>query len=522
MEDFQDEINKSQELRKSQIYNSFEKAKVIGQTKIVNGKTLVWSVTPGGHDWRIKKETAHVAPTPKKVEAEKEVKTEDKKEEVEAQAPEKPTHPVTMMMLEDYKKEVTPLIKEYRKFKDKNKQYFAFVGGYGGSGFPMSYDEVVEGIKNKTMPLNHYGNYDRQFMNVQGSGKYQVTLTDDQLIEQTYKTGWNRSHGDENKYELIKDVPDNVMKEKNILVGKLKKYFTSGELAHLTSDQLNSNKRFVRDAIDNDIYKRQLSSGEINIEDLEKVGESVGVKIPKKVFDETTQMAMANAVALAKLKASFPKINKDVLLGLVDSISADIKPLEVQIIDKETRRYDAYIKDIMKKGEVGEGELQSNLPIWAVVFEFEKSEQRKVGTHQDWKGRDVDDFKYFLMNPKLKGNFQPHIDRFVKTQTEELKNNMLAAVSKNFYNISEPIKEIKKNELKIGKTYNFEGTYDVTMDNGTSFVFKTEGIGAGGYNIQKFHFRYISNTTDVKTADGKKGEWSYDSASHTYTIKPSK
>ena len=59
MDNFQDEINKAQELRKANILNSFSnadvltKAMVAGQTKMINGKLHVWKQLPSGKfDWR--------------------------------------------------------------------------------------------------------------------------------------------------------------------------------------------------------------------------------------------------------------------------------------------------------------------------------------------------------------------------------------------------------------------------------------------------------------------------------------
>lgn len=113
MDNFQDEINKAQELRKANILNSFSnsddltKAIVAGQTKMINGKLHVWKQLPSGKfDWRKAPTTsgdthsgadtkeAHanrgfddkkdVDVTPKKVDAEVEDKEEVKEDDTKS------------------------------------------------------------------------------------------------------------------------------------------------------------------------------------------------------------------------------------------------------------------------------------------------------------------------------------------------------------------------------------------------------------------------------------------------------
>jgi hypothetical protein len=81
-----------------------------------------------------------------------------------------------------------------------------------------------------------------------------------------------------------------------------------------------------------------------------------------------------------------------------------------------------------------------------------------------------------------------------------------------------PIKSIEKLRIDIGKK-GFEGDYRFTFENGSSFVMNFQGISAGGYNIQRFHFRYLTNFSNVKLVDGSKGGTNYYDVIENFSVK---
>jgi len=48
------------------------------------------------------------------------------------------------------------------------------------------------------------------------------------------------------------------------------------------------------------------------------------------------------------------------------------------------------------------------------------------------------------------------------------------------------------------------GNYRFNFKNGSYFDFQTQGVGAGGYNIQVFHYRYLSHFTNATLSSGEK------------------
>jgi hypothetical protein len=78
---------------------------------------------------------------------------------------------------------------------------------------------------------------------------------------------------------------------------------------------------------------------------------------------------------------------------------------------------------------------------------------------------------------------------------------LLYTIMQNFEKITEPIKGYELKALEVGYK-GFEGTFRFNFENGSSFTFYTHAIGAGGYNIQIYHFRYLTHFTNVVLADG--------------------
>lgn len=198
---------------------------------------------------------------------------------------------------------------------------------------------------------------------------------------------------------------------------------------------------------------------------------------------------------------SMPVINKESLSKLVLDIQEAVKPLEIEIYNREVKRYKGLCEEYSVKTEkITAKELERIIPFFSSAFNYKSTpayEKTKKG-YNEW----VD----YITNISLKPNWGSVVEDEVKSYVETLKWKLIASVIKNFDRVSSPIKEIKQQYLTVGVS-GFEGSYLVEFKNGGSFIFKTEAIGAGGYNIQVFHFRYISNFTDVKMPDGSKGNW---------------
>lgn len=391
-----------------------------------------------------------------------------------------------LMTLDEYQQSVTPILKDYYKFISKNEQYFV-KSDYNGLMY-YSFPEVLKLVEKGT----DTGRFRR--------GEYDKNISTEEFTKKYFsyhKTGhFNKD------YEHI-DTPDWITEKKNEYIDKLKKYFTEEEIVRLIDkDETKSNKRSVRRAIDNDVYKKLLEQDKVKIEDIQKVVDSVGVKLPKKVFDANTLKSMENKAIYDKIYASMPKVNVEVLSKMVDEIKESFKPLEEEIYIEETSRDEKTIIKLIDKNEAEIYDIYEKISYYKKVFNITKSEERKR-KFVNKKGEEGIATDVFFVGLSLKDDWKEIVSKEALTYIESLKVNLIHSIIENFLKITLPIESIEKISLKVGDK-GMQGSYKFKFKNGSSFVFNTEAIGAGGYNIQRYHFRYITNFSDIILADGTK------------------
>lgn len=379
-----------------------------------------------------------------------------------------PTEPANLMTLQEYQEKVSPLIKEYNKFVKKNEKYLIKASFYGL--FYYTLEEILNDFKNDNVKGDRFKKY-----------KYETNLSDDEFIKNKFKY----------EQKSLENTPEEVVAKNKEYFDKLSKYFTEEEIVKfIDKDELNSNKRSIRRAIDNGSYKEMLEKGIITVEQIQMVSDSVGVKLPKKTFDDKTIKNNENKALYDALYNSMPKVNVEVLSKMVDEIKETFKPLEKIIYEKERQRYNKIILEIAEKKETEFTSLQSKVPFYNKVFSFQTEKRNKL--QESW-----------AMNIFLLPNWEENLKQEIFAFIEELQNNMLISIISNFSKITLPIKNISQLKLIVGSK-GFEGKYLFNFENGSSFIFKTEAIGAGGYNVQRYHFRYLSNFTDIHLTDGTK------------------
>jgi len=200
-----------------------------------------------------------------------------------------------------------------------------------------------------------------------------------------------------------------------------------------------------------------------------------------------------------------PSINKDVLTKMLKDIELSFKPMEDKIYEREMIRYNDLIKSyiVEVKAEI----IREQIPFWREIFSSWEDVVKKVkGKVYNWRIRlnedGIIDVPYYK-NLKLKSDYEKVLDREITYYIFNLRLKFLLSVFGNFEKINIPIKNYKLIQLEVGAK-GFQGLILFNFENGSKFTFKTEAIGAGGYNIQKYHFRYLSDFTDVILSDGKK------------------
>ncbi len=394
--------------------------------------------------------------------------------------------PAYLMTLDEYKNEVTPIIKEYKKFLRKNQDWF--VKPHYSGLVQYSFEEAIE-LKDSENAV---------FIDMYGR-----KMSNEEAVRYNYS--YKKTRGFNNKYTQ-EPTPPNLITENKDFIQKLQKYFSLDELNRLIeNDELNSNKRSVRRAIDSDIYKKMLSNNEVTLSKLEEIAKSVGVNLPKKIFDESTQNQMKYESELSAILSKLPSISKDKLQQLISGIKSDLKPLEKVVFEKEYKRYEEIFNN-----KIGESILADKfrriIPIYRDIFELEKEykkEKELLISGREWEVN----VAYY----KIKGfkkDWDIKLSKWLKEYVDSLKNSIIISIIKNFEKITLPISSFEKLKIKVGYK-GFEGSYKINFENGSSFVINFESIGAGGYNIQRYHFRFLTKFSDVKLSDGSDGKTSY-------------
>jgi hypothetical protein len=397
-----------------------------------------------------------------------------------------PTKPAYLMTLAEYQATVTPIIQAYNKFIRKNEQYFA-KADYQGL-FWYSFPEAVSDIENDTIKGHIFrrlvGYDDKKSAIDHAKGKFNYAKTRNSSIAYNFTP---------------LDTPQSLIDEKNKFISMLSEFFTQDEIiSRIQEDETKSNKRAVRRAIDDGVYSNLLNEGKVTIEQVREVAESVGITLPKKTFDASVQKAIENQAIYEKILAGLPKINFAVLVKMINTIKESLKPLEEEIYAREDARYRSLIAEVLAKKEMFADALGGKIPFYGKMFSYKSY---NVRTQVMVKGRLRDSEESYLSDIALLPIWESQLDREIKLYVESLKASLIQSIASNFKYITMPISDIKQLALKVGAK-GFEASYKFNFENGSHFIYNTEAIGAGGYNIQCFHYRYINNFTDVTVADG--------------------
>lgn len=401
--------------------------------------------------------------------------------------------PAYLMTLDEYQSNVTPIIKDFQKFIRKNAAYLQ-KEDYHGFKY-ITWKEILEKIgKFYTEPTEEHKWY--KDISKKDRDKF---IEEDTLRKKSY---WEQHTG---KAPDI-NVPQEVLDTYNDYQSKFEIIF-GDNIRRIEGDETKSNKRSVRRAIDDDVYKKMLEEGSITIEELNKIASSVGVTLPKRVFSESTIKQNERDALYKKIYDSMPSVNKEVLTRMVEDIKISFKPLEDEIYEKEMARYERLIEKFLKQDEIKAVDLSDAISFHGAIFKIGEKivKDEVVEEFSKYYGLRKKDVKVtYYKNLTLKDGYKKVLDEVIKDYIQALRAQLIYTIIQKFQKITLPIKKYEMIELKKGPK-GFEGEFYFEFINGSHFIFKTQGIGAGGYNIQVFHYRYISDFTDVVLADESKG-----------------
>jgi hypothetical protein len=229
----------------------------------------------------------------------------------------------------------------------------------------------------------------------------------------------------------------------------------------------------------------------------------------KKVLTEKEKEAKKVQERWEAIYNTMPSVNAKVITKMVEEVRESFKPMKEIVFEKEVARYSEMILGFKAGDEETEKRLKTVMPFYESVLDCKREYRNGEPVIRVVANRQMTSYpyaEYWIINMSPKEGWKSALEEWVRAYVESLEHSFLFAVADNFVKVTLPIKKITQKHLEVG-VKGFEGAYLFEFSNGGSFIFKTEAIGAGGYNIQKYHFRYLSNFTDVKMPSGEKGTW---------------
>lgn len=416
-----------------------------------------------------------------------------------------------LMTEEEYQEKVIPLVKEYRKFTNKksNKDFLRSVG-YGGDMASFTYEDFLGDKK--------------EYIN---SRKWSTDKDDG---EKAFKrdVAYKFIGRFDDDFEGV-TTPPSIIKENKEYQDKLDKFFTEKQrIKTNTKDSQKSNKSNIRYAIDNDIYRKLLDAGEISVERVNEIADSVGIKLPKKVYDTGTQISMVLAEKRAKILKDIPKMNQEQLKDITLKIFEKLKPIEDEIYENEYKRTDDLLTETINKTYYPSlnnynvvppdlSELKNINPFWNMLMTYDKTGKTKTSkVYNRWKMKDENvEVPQFKITGKSAG-YSKMLSRLISQYVRELKIKLLEAIYRDFNSVTSPIKSFDFVDLEVD-SQGFQGEFKITFKNGAVVIYDTTSIGAGGYNIQRFHYRYLTGF-DLEASKNQKGN-EFESVYAIYKMK---
>ena len=370
-----------------------------------------------------------------------------------------------LMTLDEYKESgIIELLKDYQKFV-RNNQKRLLANDYSLADY-MTLEEYLE--LGKESPL--YGEKDIM-------GRPQTKSVEEVITKyfMDRKTQWGK------KPEEYEPATKEVVEQNKKYRERLLKHFPLDkyERIRVESDELKSNKRAVKNAMDNMVYYDLLKSGKLSIERLEDITSSVGVRITKDTLKGDRTAEFREYISKTKI----PQQSREAVVEFAKKVKADLNPIMDEVYEKEFNRYETLLKE-----SVGRTMKSKNMVyVPNMIFMLQV--------------KPLADSEYEIL--ALKPDYKEDLKNIVSQEVEDLTWNIIKAMSNALVYFKIPLKSFERIFIRRGAK-GFEGAYKMIFEDGSSLVVNTTGIGAGGFNIQRFHYRYITSITDMTLPNGQK------------------
>lgn len=358
------------------------------------------------------------------------------------------------MTLAYYQAMVTPLLQELVKFGKKNKQYY--IGGDYRGLILVDFAEATR--------ITCHGEW----------LKMSLETREEYMTER-----WEKQSG----VKPVRVIPAQIQNEYKCIINALLEELPEGKVVlkdhynnTVGSDEVKSNKRMVKDAIDNGTYAELIESGEMTVEEVQEVLDSVKVRMPKSLDEKVKEF---------KRRIEFKK--NPIMQQFMDMILASFQAERdayyarfFEVYSKQIERYIAAHNESKRSSDHEDAKRlvsQNILANWYKLFQYAKdgnSIERTVNF----------DEQFIIM-----------LNYILDKRQEELVNTMCLKVEM----VLSMLVSVEQIYMQMGDL-GLEGSFKFILTNG-SFIIDTQAIFAEG-EINRAHFRYIAHYKQV-VMDGK-------------------
>ncbi len=375
-----------------------------------------------------------------------------------------------LMTKADYKKNITPILKQYVKFIEANTKYFK-----------RSYGKLA-GKTAEEWGVDSY-EYKYQFK----EGKF--------------------------------DTPIELLKQRNELVKKIEDLLGC-KITLLIDEDVNSNKQSINRAMTSGIYENLLKDGTINIKNLESIFGEVKLKVPKKYYDIDKNIKELG-------------ITKDVETSIkqqqIDFIE-NLKTLFKEVYDSKIQGYyDHYYKSLEKYYSFITDKKYNTISEIKWYFTiYTTGEKPRVEITYNKRGEENKRFYYSadvnivfdsglitkegLLSKNWKNDLQKESIEYANDVFELYGGRLIT-----YFNAITPLEYpmVTGGSLYRNTPKGFDSDLFLRYKNGFEFMFSSNCIFAGGYNIQIEHirglFKFFYNGKNITSANLKNLYIQYDS-----------